>query len=93
MPAGTEETIHPAVATIVAGVAEVPLAEVTPDSTLREDLELDSLAMVELLAVVNERLSASIPQDEASSLVTVRDLAERVTAAAGPHPVQSGSLA
>ena len=47
--------------------------EIKWDSKLGDDLELDSLAMVELVMFLEECFSIEIPDEEAGSIVTVGD--------------------
>jgi acyl carrier protein len=61
------------VVVIVAEVADLPPAEVLPDRALRADLEVDSLAMVEIVVAVEEKFGVRIPDQEARQLVTVGD--------------------
>src|SRR5439155_9935779 len=55
----------------------------TLDSSLDRDLELDSLAMVELLLRVERKFAVRLPEHTLSSAETVRDLLQAILAA-GP---------
>ena len=50
--------------------------EVTWDSKLADDLNLDSLAMVELVMFLEECFNIEIPDEEAGNIVTVGDAIE-----------------
>ena len=50
-------------------------AEVTADKEFADDLDLDSLSMVELALAVEEKLGVRIPEEEAGQLPTVGDMA------------------
>ncbi|CAM5275123.1 hypothetical protein GCM10010329_46280 [Streptomyces spiroverticillatus] len=56
------DTLH-RVTAIVAAVAQLPVEEITPDSRLVEDLDLDSLQVVEIAVRAEEELGA--PVDDA----------------------------
>jgi acyl carrier protein len=56
---------------LVAEIAKADLAAVTPDTRLVEDLDLDSLRMVELMAALAER-GVPVPEDIALDGGTVR---------------------
>ena len=55
------------------GETQKPKVEITWDSKLGEDLDLDSLSMVELVMFLEECFSIEIPDEEAGSIVTVGD--------------------
>lgn len=74
--------MHPAdtdligtLAEILSDIAGVDPAEVTADKEFADDLDLDSLSMVELALAVEEKLGVRIPEEEASQLPTVGDMA------------------
>lgn len=58
----------------------VPRASITPDTALK-DIEVDSLALIEVALVAEERFGAEIPTDEISPSGTVKDLYELVLTA------------
>ncbi|WP_018252064.1 acyl carrier protein [Salinispora mooreana] len=63
---------------IMATKFQLDLAEITPESTLK-DLELDSLDIVELGLVMNKELGVSLSDDElleAQSLNAIVELAQ-----------------
>lgn len=62
-------------AAVLADVAGVDPAEVTADKQLADDLELDSLAMVEVTVAVEDTFGAKVPDDVASQFRTVGDVA------------------
>ena len=56
--------------------------KVTMDARMVEDLGADSLAMVELVMAVEEASGIKVPDEDAASLKTVRDVLEYVNARA-----------
>lgn len=54
-------------------VSELGLDEdkITPDARFEEDLEVDSLGVVELLMALEDEFGVSIPDEEAESIGTV----------------------
>jgi len=66
---------------LVASVANVPLASVLPDSRLSTDLNMDSLARIELLGVIEEELGAFVDDGDLDPDTTVKQLAAMVEAA------------
>jgi acyl carrier protein len=53
-------------------------SKIYPDDTLREDLGLDSLAMIELLFKIEEAFDLEIPNDDLSKINTVGDVVSYV---------------
>jgi long-chain acyl-CoA synthetase len=74
--AGTEGLIN-----LVAGVANLPPASVSPGSRLSSDLGMDSLARVELLGVIEEEQGAYIDDSALDPEATVEELSAMVEAA------------
>jgi acyl carrier protein len=68
-----EATITQSLAEILEEVAGVNPADVTPDKSFVDDLDVDSLSMVEVAMAVEEKFSAKIPDDKLSELKTVGD--------------------
>ena len=60
-------------AEIVEEVAGVPAADVTPEKTFTDDLDIDSLSMVEIAVQAEDRFGVKIPDDELANLKTVGD--------------------
>ena len=60
-----DDNILQELASILHEVADVDPAEVTPDKSFVDDLDVDSLSMVEVAMAVEEKFGASIPDDEA----------------------------
>ncbi len=60
-------------AVILEEVAGVDPADVTPEKTFIDDLDVDSLSMVEVVVSAEEKFSVKIPDDDVKSLKTVGD--------------------
>ncbi len=60
-------------ASILHEVADVDEKDVTPEKSFVDDLDVDSLSMVEVAMAVEEKFGASIPDDKLSDLKTVGD--------------------
>ncbi|WP_030673008.1 acyl carrier protein [Streptomyces rimosus] len=74
----TREEIITGLAEILNEVADVEPAEVTEDKAFIEDLDVDSLAMVEVIVAVEERFGVSLPEEELKELRLVSDIVLRV---------------
>lgn len=64
------------VADVLGDVAGVPPEEVQLDKTLADDLDVDSLASVEVLVELYEKTGIHVSDKEAKSLVTVGDVVD-----------------
>lgn len=69
----TTEEILAQLAELVNDVAGVPVEDVQLDKSFIDDLDIDSLAMVEILVGCDEKFGVEIPDEETKSLVTVGD--------------------
>ena len=70
--ASTEE-IRAGLAEIVNEVAGIPAEDVQLDKSFVEDLDVDSLSMVEVVVAAEEQFGVKIPDDEVKNLKTVGD--------------------
>ena len=75
------ETLNPDIATrvikCVVDTQHLDPARVTIDSTFQE-LEIDSLAGINILFAVEQEFNITVPDDEAQKVRTVRELMEGV---------------
>jgi acyl carrier protein len=63
---------------IIEEVAGVPAADVTPDKTFVDDLDIDSLSMVEIAVAAQDKFGVEIPDDQLKDLKTVQDVVDFV---------------
>jgi acyl carrier protein len=64
---------------ITADRLGVDEGDVTPDASFREDLEADSLDLVELIMELEEQFGMEIPDEEAEKITTVEEAVDYVT--------------
>jgi len=69
----TTEEIRADLADIVNEVAGVDVADVQLDKSFVDDLDVDSLAMVEIIVGCEEKFGVTIPDEESKNLKTVGD--------------------
>ncbi len=69
----TNEEILSGLAEIVNEVAGVETSEITREKSFVDDLDIDSLSMVEVVVAAEERFGVKIPDDEVKNLATVGD--------------------
>ena len=65
--------IQAGLAEILEEVAGVTPADATPEKSFTDDLDVDSLSMVEVVVAAEERFGVKIPDDEVPNLKTVGD--------------------
>ena len=70
--ASTEE-IRSNLAEIVNEIAGIPVEDVQLDKSFTDDLDVDSLSMVEVVVAAEEKFGVKIPDDEVPNLKTVGD--------------------
>ena len=71
--AQSEQEILEGLAGIVNEVAGTPVADVTSEKSFVDDLDIDSLSMVEVVVAAEERFGVKIPDDDVKGLQTVGD--------------------
>ncbi len=64
---------------ITADRLGVDESDVTPDASFREDLEADSLDLVELIMELEEQFGMEIPDEEAEKITTVDEAVDYVS--------------
>jgi acyl carrier protein len=69
----TQPEILAGLADIVNEVAGVPVADVQLDKSFVDDLDIDSLSMVEVVVAAEEKFDVKIPDDDVKNLKTVGD--------------------
>ena len=69
----TNEEILSELAEIVNEVAGIPADDVQLDKSFTDDLDVDSLSMVEVVVAAEEKFDVKIPDDEVKNLKTVGD--------------------
>lgn len=70
-------------AEIVNDVAGVPVADVTADKSFTDDLDVDSLSMVEVVMAAEDKWGVKISDDALKGLKTVGDAADYIEKAMG----------
>ena len=63
---------------IVDEIAGVPADEVTPEKSFVDDLDIDSLSMVEIAVAAQDKFGVEIPDDQLKDLKTVQDVVNYV---------------
>lgn len=69
----SQQEILAGLAVIVNEVAGVPVEDVQPDKSFVDDLDVDSLSMVEVVMASEDKWGVKIPDEEVKNLKTVGD--------------------
>jgi acyl carrier protein len=77
IPVTNEEILH-GLAEIVNEVAGVETSEITPEKSFVDELDIDSLSMVEIAVQVEDRFGVKVPDDVLANLKTVGDAVDYV---------------
>jgi acyl carrier protein len=70
----TEQEILAGLGEIIEEIAGVPAAEVSPDKSFVDDLDIDSLSMVEIAVAAQDKFGVEIPDEQLKDLKTVQDV-------------------
>ena len=79
----TEQEILAGLGEIIEEIAGVPADEVTPNKSFVDDLDIDSLSMVEIAVAAQDKFGVEIPDDQLKDLTTVQDVVNFVSKNAG----------
>ena len=63
---------------VICDEMEIPYDDFTLDADIREDFDLDSLDMVDIIMDIEDEFSVEISEDILEKLVTVRDVVEYI---------------
>ena len=69
----SQDAVLSGIKEIVEEVAGIPAASVEMGKNFTEDLDVDSLSMVEVVVAAEERFGVKIPDDQVAGLATVGD--------------------
>lgn len=69
----TSQEILEGLAEIVAEETGLPTDAVVPEKSFTDDLDIDSLSMMTIVTLAEEKFDVQIPDDEVKNLATVGD--------------------
>ncbi|GII91810.1 acyl carrier protein [Sinosporangium siamense] len=70
----TEQDVLAGLGKIVNEITGIPASEVTPEKSFVDDLDIDSLSMVEIAVAAQDEFGVEIPDDQLKHLKTVKDV-------------------
>jgi acyl carrier protein len=74
----SEKEILEGLGDIIEEIAGVEPSEVTLEKSFVDDLDIDSLSMVEIAVAAQDKFGVEIPDDELKNLKTVKDVVNYV---------------
>lgn len=79
----TQADVLAGIKEIVEEVAGIPAASIEMEKNFTDDLDVDSLSMVEVVVAAEERFGVKIPDDQVSELATVGDAVNFIVKVSG----------
>ncbi len=70
----TEQEILAGLGKIINEITGISADEVTPEKSFVDDLDIDSLSMVEIAVAAQDEFGVEIPDDQLKHLKTVKDV-------------------
>jgi acyl carrier protein len=75
----TDQEILSGLSEIIEEIAGTPANEVTPAANFVDDLDIDSLSMVEIAVAAQDKFGVEIPDEQLKDLKTVQDVVNFVS--------------
>ena len=91
MPA-TQEEIITGLAEIIEEVTGIEPSEVTPEKSFVDDLDIDSLSMVEIAVQTEDKYGVKIPDEDLAGLRTVGDVVAYIQKLEEENPEAAAAL-
>jgi acyl carrier protein len=77
----SEQEILAGLAEIVSEETGLPADSVLPEKSFTDDLDIDSLSMMTIVTLAEDKFSVTIPDDEVKNLATVADAVSFIASA------------
>ena len=74
----SQEEIIAGIAEIIEEVTGIEPSEITPEKSFVDDLDIDSLSMVEIAVAAQDKFDVEIPDEQLKDLKTVQDVIDYV---------------
>jgi acyl carrier protein len=88
----TQEEILAGIAEIIEEVTGIEPSEVTPEKSFVDDLDIDSLSMVEIAVQTEDKYGVKIPDEDLAGLRTVGDVVSYIQKLEEEDPDAVGAL-
>lgn len=67
--------------TIIANVLNIDPSKITPETTFVDDLDADSLDVLQIIMGIEDEFHIQIPDDAADNIITVADAVNQIKSA------------
>jgi acyl carrier protein len=74
----TEQTLEGELKALIAGIVEIDPGKLTPEASFVEDLGMDSMMALEILASVEKKYALKIPEDNLAKISSLKQVVELV---------------
>ena len=88
----TQEEIIAGIAEIIEEVTGIEPSEVTPEKSFVDDLDIDSLSMVEIAVQTEDKYGVKIPDEDLAGLRTVGDVVSYIQKLEEENPEAAEAL-
>ncbi len=78
MPAVNPKTLEKELRAIIADIVEIDEVKITPDANFVEDLGMDSMMALEILATVEKKYKLKIPEENLTKMTNLKQVVELV---------------
>lgn len=72
--------IFEVVRSVIVEIKDIPEEQIKLESLFEEDLETDSLDIVEMLMILEEKFNIQIPEEDAEKMKAVMDVVDYIAA-------------
>ncbi|MFZ2512246.1 MAG: meromycolate extension acyl carrier protein AcpM [Gordonia sp. (in: high G+C Gram-positive bacteria)] len=91
--AATQEQLVSGIAEIIEEVTGIEPSEVTMEKSFVDDLDIDSLSMVEIAVQVEDKYGVKVPDEDLAGLRTVGDTVAYVQKLEAENPETAAAIA
>jgi len=70
----TQDNVLNEVKSVFGSVAKIDSSRITPETSLADDLDIDSLTLIEVVVALEDRFDVLVPDDEWQRFATVGDI-------------------
>ena len=88
----SQEEIITGLAEIIEEVTGIEPSEVTPEKSFVDDLDIDSLSMVEIAVQTEDKYGVKIPDEDLAGLRTVGDVVTYLQQLAADNPEAAAAI-
>jgi acyl carrier protein len=73
-------SVFEVIKSVIVEIKDIPEEQIKLESSFEEDLEADSLDIVEMLMLLEEKYDIQIPEEDAETMKTVKNVVDYIEA-------------